>query len=151
MRGYSAETATAAALPPHKILSQAQNACDEIRNMIFKFLMVQEDAIVPVVTHPGSVNQAWSTNCDLGANFLFTGKQVLNEALPVLLGASTFEVTIHFNSTLGRDRAIRTTRGRLIKRVIIKSTHIRLPVRVAASPSLPALMSAQVSAVTGVR
>jgi hypothetical protein len=104
MRGYRVETVTAAALPPHKILSQAQNARDEIRNMIFKLLMAQEDAIVPVVTHPGSVNQAWSTKCDLGANFLFTGKQVLNEALPVLLGANTFEVTTHlipFSAEIG--------------------------------------------------
>lgn len=94
------------------------NVPGEVRNMIYEYLMVQESPIAPVV------EKKLIRKHDLGANFLLSGKAVLNEALPVLFGANTFEVNVHFHHILGDSRVGRLARGKLFKKVLINNAAV---------------------------
>lgn len=94
---------------------------NEIRNMIYEYLMVQEKSIEPFVAHAGDPERRSLRKFDLGGNLLIASKEIYQQALPMLLGANTFEVNLHLMAFLGTTKKSRTARAKLIKKVVISA------------------------------
>jgi hypothetical protein len=94
---------------------------NEVKNMIYGYLMVQEDAIQPFVSHAADKQRRSPRKYALGGNFLLTCKAVYQEALPILLGANTFEVNGHLLSFLGATPKSRNERAKLVRHIIISA------------------------------
>lgn len=75
---------------------------NEVKNMIYELLLIHEgEPIQPFISYMGDKNKEHKRKNDLGAHTFRTGKTVLREALPILLGRNTFEINRYFHNYIG--------------------------------------------------
>lgn len=94
----------------------------EMKNLIYKTLMVQEKPIQPHIERPHKEDRE-VRKFDLGANLLRCNSTIRGEAEPLLLGENVFELNQFMVSYLGgKSRsASRRRRQRLVRKLICYS------------------------------
>ncbi|ETN39917.1 uncharacterized protein HMPREF1541_06144 [Cyphellophora europaea CBS 101466] len=90
----------------------------ELKNIIYRHLMTQEQPISPNVRHPRDPEKRQVHKYDLGANLLCSSKEIFEEALPILLGENTFEINSYLVTYLGLGTKTRHKREKLVRKII---------------------------------
>lgn len=99
----------------------------EVKNLIFRELLVSGDIIVPEVSDYRT-RTGW-TKYDLGANVLLCNKEIYKQALPVLLGDNVFHLNNTFTGILGKGTQRRRLRGAMVRKLV---SPVRLETQMAS-------------------